>query len=467
MWEIPQSTRADMRVPAIVFAKDELLPALLKDRSLEQLINVATLPGIQKAALVMPDAHEGYGFPIGGVAATRYPDGVISPGGIGYDINCGVRLLMSPLFLPDVKDKLELLAKELYAQIPSGTGKGGSLDLGHSTLDNVLKEGANWALQNGFATEEDLEHTESNGCLPNADPSRVSDHAKKRGHDQLGTIGAGNHFVEVDVVNEIFDETAAATFGLQKNQIVILIHTGSRGLGHQVATDYLKVMMSAMPQYHIKPPDRELACVPFHSPEGQSYFNAMAAAANFAWCNRQVITFEIRSAWETVFGTGAGELTVLYDVAHNIAKLEDHVIEGKPMKLIVHRKGATRAFGPHSEDVPEAFRHMGHPVLIPGSMGTASYVLIGTDKSMSMSFGSTCHGAGRALSRTAAKKQVNAPQLKNELRERGIFVEALYRGIAEEAPVAYKDIDLVVDTVHETGIARKVAKLRPLAVIKG
>lgn len=467
MWEIPQSTRADMRVPAIVFAKDELLPALLKDRSLEQLINVATLPGIQKAALVMPDAHEGYGFPIGGVAATRFPDGVISPGGIGYDINCGVRLLMSPLFFHDVKDKLELLAKELYAQIPSGTGKGGSLDLGHSTLDHVLKDGASWALQNGFAKEKDLEHTESNGCLPNADPAAVSDHAKKRGHDQLGTIGAGNHFVEVDVVHEIFDEEVAATFGLQKNQIVMLIHTGSRGLGHQVATDYLRVMMSVMPQYHIKPPDRELACVPFNSPEGQSYFHAMAAAANFAWCNRQVITYEIRSAWETIFGTSGGQLSVLYDVAHNIAKVEEHLIDGKLMKLIVHRKGATRAFGPHSEDVPAVFRHIGHPVLIPGSMGTASYVLIGTDKSMSMSFGSTCHGAGRALSRTAAKKQVNAPQLKNELRERGIYVEAPFRGIAEEAPVAYKDIDLVVDTVHETGIAHKVAKLKPVAVIKG
>jgi len=467
LWEIPRSTRSDMLVPAYVYAKEEMISSLLNDRSLEQLINVTTLPGIEKAAMVMPDAHEGYGFPIGGVAATKFPHGAISPGGIGYDINCGVRLLISSLEFDDVKEKLGLLAKELYREIPSGTGKGGNLKLNHAQLEVVLKDGVNWALQDGFATEKDVEHIESNGCLSNADPSAVSDHAKKRGHDQLGTIGAGNHFVEVDRVSEIFEEDASEVFGLHKNQIVILIHTGSRGLGHQVATDYLKVMMNVMPQYNIKPPDRELACVPFDSPEGQNYFNAMAAAANFAWCNRQIITYEIRNAWDAIFGSSGGELELLYDVAHNIAKIEDHKIDGEHMKLIVHRKGATRAFGPGSNEVPEIFRHVGQPVLIPGSMGTASYVLVGTNKSMEMSFGSTCHGAGRALSRTAAKKKVNAPQLKQELLEQGIFVEAPYRGIAEEAPIAYKDVDIVVDTVHEAGIATKVAKLRPVAVIKG
>lgn len=457
-----------MLVPAYVYCKQEMLEHILSDRSLEQLINVASLPGIEKAAIVMPDAHEGYGFPIGGVAATRWPEGLISPGGIGYDINCGVRLLLTPLNYEDVAGKLESFSQELAVTIPSGTGKGGEIKLAPEEMDEVLRMGARWAVKNGMGNEADLAMIESNGCLINADPAAVSEQAKQRGYDQLGTIGAGNHFVEVDKVSAIFDESAASTFGIRKNQVVILIHTGSRGLGHQVATDYLRLMMNVMSEYHYKPRDRELAGVPFNSKEGQDYFNAMAAAANFAWCNREIITYEIRQAWQAVFNRSGDEIQLLYDVAHNIAKIEEHIVDGKPKKLIAHRKGATRAFGPGNEELPEKFRATGQPVLIPGSMGTASYVLVGTNKSMEATFGSTCHGAGRTLSRTAVKKLVGGPQLKQALRDQGIFVEAgSWRGLAEEAPIAYKDIDLVVDTVHEAGIALKVAKLKPLVVVKG
>jgi tRNA-splicing ligase RtcB (3'-phosphate/5'-hydroxy nucleic acid ligase) len=468
LWEIPQTYRTDMRVPAHVFALEGMLSSVVNDRSLEQLVNVATLPGIVGAALVMPDVHEGYGFPIGGVAATRHPDGVISPGGIGYDINCGVRLLKSEMTFKDVEKKLGDLAKELYAQIPSGVGQGGSIKLSVKEIDKVLANGAEWAVKNGYGKAEDLEFMESHGRLESADPSLVSLQAKQRGHDQLGTIGAGNHFVEVDRVAEIYDPEAAEAFGLFKDQMVILIHTGSRGLGHQVATDNIRIMMSAMEKYGIKLPDRELACVPFNSEEGQNYFKAMCAAANFAWCNREIITWEARKAWKNVFGKKGGELHLLYDIAHNIAKIETHLVDGKAQKVIVHRKGATRAFGAQFEELPEAFRHIGQPVMIPGSMGTASYVLAGNQKSMELSFGSSCHGAGRRLSRRAAKKQVDAPSLKAKLLKKGIFVEAgSYKGIAEEAPIAYKDVNLVVETVNSAGIALKVAKLRPVAVVKG
>lgn len=468
LWEIPQDHRADMRVPARVYALDALIAPMLADRSLEQLVNVATLPGIVGAALAMPDAHEGYGFPIGGVAATKYPDGAISPGGIGYDINCGVRLLVSEMFFDQVKSSLEALSKELYAQIPSGVGKGGAIKLSPKEMEAVLTKGAEWAVKKGYGRQEDLMHIESHGRLAEADPACVSDMAKQRGHDQLGTIGAGNHFVEVDRVEEIYHEEAARAFGIAPGQVVVLIHTGSRGLGHQVATDYLRVMVNAMEKYGIEMPDRELACVPFNSPEGQDYFKAMCAAANFAWCNREVITHEVRSAWSNIFGEKGGVPRLLYDVAHNIAKIEEHKINGKKMKLIVHRKGATRAFGAGFEELPAGLRGVGQPVLIPGSMGTASYVLLGTPAGMEASFGTSCHGAGRSLSRTAAKKRVNAPQLKEELRKEGIYVEAgSFKGIAEEAPIAYKDVNLVVETVHRAGIALKVAKLRPLVVIKG
>ncbi len=456
-----------MRVPARVYAMEEMLDSLISDRSLQQLINVATLPGIQKAALVMPDAHEGYGFPIGGIAATDYHSGVISPGGIGYDINCGVRLLVSDLYYDQARSKLEDLSKELYRLVPSGVGKGGAIKLSIPQLDEALANGAEWAVKNGYGTNEDLEFIESHGRLKDGNPRYVSDNAKKRGHDQLGTIGAGNHFVEVDRVGKIFDEHAAKIFGLKEGQLVVLIHTGSRGLGHQVATDYLRIMTAAMPHYGIKLPDRELACVPFNSDEGQDYFMAMCAAANFAWCNRQVITDEIRTAWKNILGKKE-RLRILYDVAHNIAKIEEHHVNGRVQKVIVHRKGATRAFGPDNPEIPAEYREIGQPVLIPGSMGTASYVLAGTNESMNASFGSTCHGAGRRLSRTAAKKAVDPEELREKLKIKGIHVQAgSLKGIAEEAPVAYKDVDLVVETVHLAGIAAKVAKLMPVAVVKG
>ena len=468
LYEIPKSLRPDMLVPAYVYCHAELLEAIIKDRSLEQLIHVASLPGIVKAAIAMPDIHEGYGFPIGGIAAMRWPDGIISPGGIGYDINCGVRLLRSPLYDEDIISKIDIFSKKLYEMVPSGTGKGGSLHLSETELDEVLKTGAQWAIRRGMGKLDDLQYMESEGCLSNADPSLISEYAKKRGMNQLGTIGSGNHFVEVDRVSDIYDEEAAEVYGLKRGQIVFLIHTGSRGLGHQVATDYLKIMMSAMPKYDFHPKDRELTGVPFNSKEGQDYFHAMAAAANFAWCNREVITHEIRQSWEQIFDRTGNELELVYDVAHNIAKIEEHQLDGERMKLIVHRKGATRAFGPGHSDIPEAYRRTGQPVFIPGSMGTASYVLAGTMKSMEATFGSTCHGAGRRLSRTAAKKQVQGPQLQSQLRDQGIYVQAgSFQGIAEEAPLAYKDVDLVVDTVHRAGVARKVARLKPMAVVKG
>jgi tRNA-splicing ligase RtcB len=468
LWEIPRSHRKDMLVPARIYATEELLDMIIDDRSLEQLVNVATLPGIVKASFVMPDVHQGYGFPIGGVAATLYPNGVISPGGIGYDINCGVRLLVSDLDYSDVAHRMESLSKELFSQIPSGVGQGGNVILNATEMDDVLSKGAEWAVEQDMGHAEDLEHLESHGRLPDADPGYVPKKAMERGRDQLGTIGAGNHFVEADVVDEIYDSKAAEAFGLKKGKLVILIHTGSRGLGHQIATDYLKIMTEAMHKYGINLPDRQLACVPFDSEEGQQYYKAMCAGANFAWCNREIITWETRKAWSNVFGDAGGKLHVLYDVAHNIAKLEVHKIAGENQKVIVHRKGATRAFGPGFHELPKAFRHIGQPVLIPGSMGTSSYVLAGTESSMEEAFGSCCHGAGRRLSRRSAKRQVNAPGLQESLREKGIFITAgSYKGIAEEAPLAYKDVDLVVETVNMANIARKVAQLRPKAVIKG
>lgn len=468
LWEIPQSYRKDMLVPARIFALEQMLGELTKDKSLEQLVNVATLPGIVKASIVMPDVHEGYGFPIGGVAATRHPDGAISPGGIGYDINCGVRLLVSSLHYAGVKGRMEELARALYAEVPSGVGKPGRLKLPLEEIDEVLIKGAGWAVEKGMGSAEDLPRIESYGRLAEADPACVPERAKQRGHDQLGTIGSGNHFVEVDRVDRVFHPEAAEAYDLEPDRLVILIHTGSRGLGHQVATDYIRLMMSAMPKYGIELPDLELACVPFDSPEGQDYFKAMCAAANFAWCNREVISWQVRQAWKSVFGKKGGELKLLYDVAHNIAKLEDYVLNGQTQKLIVHRKGATRAFGPGFSELPPELRSVGQPVLIPGSMGTKSYVLAGTHESSVLSFGSSCHGAGRRLSRRAAKKAVDAPALKMKLKEKGIFVEAgSLGGIAEEAPIAYKDVSLVVETVHQAGIALKVAQLRPLCVVKG
>ncbi|UCE70172.1 MAG: RtcB family protein [Flavobacteriaceae bacterium] len=466
-WEIPSDFKPGMRVPARIIAEEALLDDILGDRSLQQLVNVTTLPGILKAAFVMPDVHEGYGFPIGGVAATAFPHGAISPGGIGYDINCGVRLLKTPLKEDQIREKVPLLVRELFAQIPSGMGTPGHFQLTEEEMNSVLLNGSRWALQRGYATESDLEHTESNGCLPGADPLKVSQRARQRGRDQLGTIGSGNHFVEVGYVDRILEPDIARGYGLFEGQVTILIHTGSRGLGHQVATDYIRVMLEAMTAYDIKLPDRELACVPFDSQEGQDYFGAMCAAANFAWCNRQVVTWEVHQAWKNIFGPDAVSPELLYDVAHNIAKVETHEICGETQKVVVHRKGATRAFGPWHEEIPAVHQPFGQAVLIPGSMGTSSYVLAGAEGSAQVAFGSCCHGAGRRLSRTAAKKQVNAPVLKEELEAAGIYLEASYRRIAEEAPIAYKDVDTVVRSVSAAGIVTPVAQLRPLAAIKG
>lgn len=454
VWEVPVSFRSDMRVPGRIFASEKLLDLILKDQSLEQVVNVATLPGIQKYSLAMPDIHEGYGFPVGGVAAMDAETGVISPGGIGFDINCGVRLLKSDKSYDEIKNYIPNLTKELYRHIPSGVGRGGRWGLNMRELDAVLERGAAYAREKGYATNDDLECCESRGRLEQADASLVSKKAKERGKNQLGTLGAGNHFAEIQRVEKIFDTETAKKLGLFENQIVIMVHCGSRGLGHQVATDYIQLMLKNSGTYGIILPDRQLACAPFSSLEGQRYFAAMSAAANFAWANRQFITWEIRQAWKNVFGQGLkvnSQLSLIYDVAHNIAKIEKY--NGK--KVVVHRKGATRAF-------PD------QPVIIPGSMGTASYLLLGNEKSFEQSFGSTCHGAGRTMSRTRARKQVRGSDLKKELEDRGMSVEAgSLSGLAEEAPEAYKDIELVVEVVERIGIATRVVRLKPVGVIKG
>ncbi len=457
LWEIPARRLEggiEMRAPARFYASEKMLDDIFRDRSAGQLMNVASLPGVMKNALAMPDIHEGYGFPIGGVAAMEYPDGVISPGGIGYDINCGVRLLRSDKNFEEVKSQIGNLARSLYKEIPSGVGRGGKLKLSGKEIDDVLENGARWAVENGFGEENDLENIESGGRLEEADASLVSERAKKRGAGQLGTMGAGNHFVEIDRVEKIFNAGRAEEFGLFEGQAVVLIHTGSRGLGHQIATDYIKIMVRSLSKYKIKLPDLELACAPFSSPEGRDYFKAMSAGANFAWANRQMITWHARAVWKNIFGADAG-LALVYDVAHNIAKIEEHGIGGERRKAVVHRKGATRAFP-------------GQPVLIPGSMGAASYVLAGTETAMEETFGSACHGAGRRMSRHAALRAESGKEVGKKLLQEGIIVESgSWRGLAEEAPFAYKDIEDVVDVVAGAGIAEKVARLRPMAVIKG
>ncbi len=468
LWEIPCGFRSDMRVPARVYASREMLIDISRDRSLEQLMNVATLPGIKKYAVLMPDAHEGYGFPIGGVAATSYPDGIISPGGIGYDINCGVRLLITDLNFNEIKELADKVARQLYEQIPSGVGRGGWLKLSKSDLDRVLNKGVDIILERGYGSQEDKKRIESGGLLPEAKAEYVSQRAKERGRGQLGTMGAGNHFVEVDRVAEIFSPEVAAVFGLRLDQVVILIHTGSRGLGHQVATDYIRLFLRKLGDYGVNLPDRELAGVPLATAEGGRYFGAMAAAANFAWANRQLITWEVRQVFERVFGKQAGSLPIVYDVAHNIAKLEEYEIEGKKQKLIVHRKGATRAFGPQRKELPAVYQQVGQPVLIPGSMGTCSYVLVGTEAAREQSFSSSCHGAGRVMSRRQAKREIQVEQLTAKLSQQGITIAAGSKtGVAEEAPQAYKDVSQVVEVVHQAGIANKVAKLVPWVVVKG
>jgi tRNA-splicing ligase RtcB len=458
-WEIPASARADMRVPARVFADAELFEAIERDGSLEQVQNVATLPGVVEAALAMPDAHQGYGFPVGGVAAMELPDGVVSPGGVGYDINCGVRLLALPCSEPELGPRRTALVHELSRAIPAGAGKSHRDQKG--SLDEVLRDGPR-ALG---ASEDDLERTESGGCLPGADPAAVSERARFRGAGQLGTMGSGNHFVELQRVTRIFDAETARVYGFAEDQVTVLIHSGSRGLGHQVCTDFVKRLDAVMRRYGIELPDRQLACAPASSPEGREYLAAMAAAANFAWANRQAIADEVRGAVAQVLGrAAAGGTRQVYDVAHNVAKVERY--HGR--ELLVHRKGATRAFPAGSAELPAVYRDVGQPVFIPGSMGTSSFVLAGEPGSLERSFGSTCHGAGRTLSRTGARKQVEGADLRRQLEGRGIVVRSpSNKGLAEEAPLAYKDVDRVVEVVERAGLARRVAQLTPIGVVKG
>jgi len=414
--------------------------------------------------------HEGYGFPIGGVAAMDAKEGVISPGGVGYDINCGMRLLKSDCKEEEVKPYLDKLATEIQKQIPSGLGRGRQIKIDISSIDKILEGGAQRLVEQDYGEKEDLDNCESQGRFLQADSSLVSDHAKNRGRDQVGTLGSGNHFLEIQKVEEIFDANAAEAFGLFKDQVVIMIHTGSRGLGHQIATDYIRIMMRAMPKYGIQLPDRELAACPVDSPEGKKYFSAMSCGANYAWANRQMISHFIRKAWAKTMSGGsssARSLTSLYDVAHNIAKIEKHLVNGQPKELILHRKGATRAFPPGHAEIPEKYKEVGQPVLIPGSMGTASYILAGTERGKESWF-STCHGAGRAMSRHAATRAISGETVVNDLQSKGIIIKCgSLRGIAEEAPLAYKNIDNIVEVVHQAGLSRKVVKLRPLAVIKG
>jgi len=468
LFEIPQTGK--MRVPARIYATANMLPDILKDRAAEQAAQVAWLPGIVGYSYAMPDIHWGYGFPIGGVAAFDMDKGVISPGGVGYDINCGVRLLRTGLQRSEIESRLRPAVEALFRAIPSGVGSTGKLKLNEKEEKRVLENGALWAVRNGYGGEEDLDKIEENGRMAGADPDQISARARERGRSQLGTLGSGNHFIELGVVDEIYDPRAAAAMGLRLDQITLFIHTGSRGLGHQVCDDAIKEMLHAAQKYGIELPDRQLCCAPISSPEGQRYLAAMSAAVNFAFANRQMITHWAREALMQAWSISPRDLDlqVVYEVAHNIAKVERHTVAGVERPLCVHRKGATRAFGPHHPEIPAAYREIGQPVLIPGDMGRCSYLLTGTTRAMSDSFGSACHGAGRVMSRTQAVKSARGRSVVRELAERGILVRAeSSETIAEEIPEAYKNVTQVVDAVAGAGLACKVAKLKPLGVIKG
>ena len=470
-WEIPKGIVPDMNVPGRVYADSVLLQKMQQDLTLRQCVNITKLPGIYKFSIVLPDGHQGYGFPIGGVAAFDYEEGVVSPGGVGYDINCGVRLVRSELDYADIKGVLPKLLDALFNFVPSGVGSTGKIKLSASKLDEVLVEGSHWAVNNGYGWEDDLLHSEESGRMSYADPSKISSKAKSRGASQLGTLGSGNHFLEIQKVDEIYDPDVAKKFNItHKGQVTVMIHTGSRGFGHQVCSDYLRVMEGVVRKYGFKVPDRELAYAPANSREAKDYFAAMACASNFAWSNRQCIMHWVRMAFEKVLNNSAESLglKLVYDVAHNIAKLEEHDIDGVRRKVYVHRKGATRAFPKGSTEIPLDYRDTGQPVLLPGSMGTASYLLVGQPKAMSLSFGSTAHGAGRQLSRRAAKRRFRANDITRRLASRGILVRsASWRGVVEEAPEAYKDIDRVARVSHNVGIATLVARFVPLGVVKG
>ena len=470
-WEIPRSYKSGMRVPGLIYADERMLQSIRQEQAAEQVANVAFLPGIVGHSMAMPDIHWGYGFPIGGVAATRVEDGVVSPGGVGYDINCGVRLLRTNLHESEVRAKMEQLLSELFVNVPSGVGSTGKIRVGKKEMDDILSAGARWAVKRGFGTEEDLEMTEEGGCLKGADPGKVSFKAKERGSPQSGTLGSGNHFLEVEVVEEIYEPDIAKTMGIEDvGQVLFLIHTGSRGLGHQVCDDYVRGLRQAIERYDIELPDRELACAPVKSPEGKDYLAAMACAANYAWANRQCIVHWARECFVRVFGKRLEQigLEMVYDVAHNIAKIESYEVEGKRLNLCVHRKGATRAFPPGHPDIPSKYTNIGQPVLIPGDMGRHSYVAVGTEGAIKESFGSVCHGAGRVKSRHAARRSLQDAQVARELASRGILVRAASRGsLAEEASESYKDIDEVVDICHKAGLCRKVVKAGPVGVVKG
>ncbi len=467
--EVPKGYRSGMRTNGIIYI-DEILERALESHSVEQVANVATLPGIVGPSLAMPDIHTGYGFTIGGVAAFDLKEGIVSPGGVGYDINCGVRLLRSSLYKKDIAAHIKDIVIALYKDIPTGVGSKGKLRLDAKEHKKVLLKGALWVVEQGFGEKDDLDHTESGGCIDGADPDLISDRAYQRGSAQLGTLGSGNHFTEIQYVDEIYDEGAARAMGLYRDQITVMIHTGSRGFGHQVCTDFLDAMQRSVRKYGIELPDRELACAPFESPEARDYMSAMKSAANYAWANRQLIMYWVKESFMNVLGAGPGTIGMglIYDVAHNIAKVEEHTVNGKKRKLIVHRKGATRAFPPDHAELPGIYKHIGQPVIIPGDMGRASYVLTGPDQGMKESFGSTCHGAGRAMSRHQAMKKAKGRSIGREMEDRGIIVCATGRTtLAEEMPEAYKDVSNVVDVVHNAGLSRKVARLRPLGVIKG
>jgi tRNA-splicing ligase RtcB len=462
-----------MRVPGIIYADDRLMKDIARDRSARQVANGATLPGIVGASMAMPDMHFGYGLPIGGVVATDIDqDGIISPGGTGYDINCGVRMAVTRLTRKDLdrRDRLQKLVDTLFTRIPTGVGSKGPIKLTRKEQEKVLTRGARWAVEKGLGTPEDLVYTESEGCMEGADPSAVTDRALTRGTPQQGTLGSGNHFIEVQYVDEIFDPAAADAFGISKGQIAVMVHSGSRGFGHQVCTDSLEVMTRAVRKYGIDLPDQQLACAPFNSPEGLDYWKAMKCAANYAWANRQCLMHWVREALEDFLQIGPSDLgfSLVYDIAHNIVKLEKHEVDGKTRTLAVHRKGATRAFPPGHREIPERYRPFGQPVIIPGDMGTSSYLLRGTEEGMKETFGSSCHGAGRVLSRSAAIKKAKGRAIRRELEDQGIFARSAGRtSLMEEMPEAYKDVSAVVEVVHQAGIAKKVARMRPLCVIKG
>jgi tRNA-splicing ligase RtcB len=470
-WEIRQNYKQGMRAPGRIYTSEAMLDQIFEDKAFEQVVNVAFLPGLVGNSMAMPDIHWGYGFPIGGVAATRVKDGVVSPGGVGFDINCGVRLLRTNLSVEEVRPRIEELIYALFSNVPSGLGSEGKLRISEKELDKVLLKGGAWAAENGMGEASDLVFTESNGCMKEADPEKVSQKAKKRGLPQIGTLGSGNHFLEIQVVDQIYDREAAQAMGiLEQGQILVLIHTGSRGLGHQVCDDYIRVMNSATQKYGIDIPDRQLVCAPVLSPEGKDYLAAMACAANYAWANRQCITHWVRESFIKVLHKGPRELGLeqIYDVAHNIAKIEQHMVDGRSQSLCVHRKGATRAFPKGHSDVPAIYRNIGQPVLIPGDMGRYSYIATGTETAMLETFGSTCHGAGRTQSRSAAKKGLRGSDIQHKLGLRGIIVKSdSMSALAEEASEAYKDVADVVEVTEKAGISHKVARAVPLGVIKG